>query len=113
MKELTCIVCPRGCRLVVDDDLNVTGNTCPRGKTYAISELTNPTRMVTTTVRVENRDHVVCSVITSKPIQKDKVFDVIKLVNELKVSAPTKVGDVLSKNILGTDVDLIISKNID
>ena len=42
MKELTCIVCPRGCRLKVDDNMEVSGNACPRGKIYAINELTHP-----------------------------------------------------------------------
>ena len=40
--------------LEVDENLNVTGNTCPRGKTYGIAEVTNPTRMITSTVRLIN-----------------------------------------------------------
>ena len=113
MKEMTCIVCPRGCHLVVDDDMNVTGNFCPRGKAYAISELTHPVRMITSTVRVNNRENVVASVKTSEAIDKDKMFDVIKVINSLSISAPCRVGDVLVKNIFGTNVDIIITKNID
>ena len=113
MKEMTCIVCPRGCHLVVDDDMNVTGNFCPRGKNYAISELTHPVRMITSTVRVNNRENVVASVKTSEAIDKDKMFDVIELINSLSVSAPCHVGDVLVKNIFGSNVDIIITKNID
>ena len=113
MKEMTCIVCPRGCHLVVDDNMNVTGNSCPRGKAYAISELTHPTRMVTSTVRVLNRENMVASIKTSEAIDKDKVFDVIKAVNELGVMAPCHIGDVLIKNIFNTNVDILITKNID
>ena len=113
MKEMTCIVCPRGCHLIVDDDLNVTGNFCPRGKAYAISELTHPVRMITSTVRVNNRENVVASVKTSEAIDKDKMFDVIELINSLSVSAPCHVGDVLVKNVFNTNVDIIITKNID
>ena len=113
MKEMTCIVCPRGCRLTIDDDMNVTGNSCPRGKNYAISELTHPVRMVTTTVRVSNRENVVASVKTSEAIDKDKMFDVIKLVNSMSVMAPCHVGDVLVKNVFNTNVDILITKNID
>ena len=112
-REFTCIVCPRGCHLSIDENMNVTGNSCPRGKAYAISEVTHPTRSVTTSVRVNNRDHVVVSVKTSKNIDKDKMFEVIKLADSLSVSAPCHVGDVLVKGILGSDVDLIITKNID
>ena len=113
MKEFTCIICPRGCRLKVDDDMNVTGNSCPRGKNYAISELTHPVRMVTSTVRVSNRENVVASVKTSEAIDKDKMFDVIKLVNSMSVKAPCHVGDVLVKNVFNTNVDILITKNID
>ena len=70
MKEFTCIICPRGCRLTVDDNMNVTGNTCPRGKQYAISELTNPVRTITSSVRVNNRDDLLVSVKTSGSIPK-------------------------------------------
>ena len=113
MKEMTCIVCPRGCRLTIDDDMNVTGNSCPRGKNYAISELTHPVRMVTSTVRVSHRENVVASVKTSEAIDKDKMFDVIKLVNSMSVKAPCHVGDVLVKNVFNTNVDILITKNID
>ena len=50
MKELICIVCPRGCHLTIDENKNVTGNSCPRGVQYAINEVTNPMRMLTSTV---------------------------------------------------------------
>ncbi|MBR0294566.1 MAG: DUF1667 domain-containing protein [Bacilli bacterium] len=113
MKEMTCIVCPRGCRLKVDDEMNVTGNFCPRGKNYAISELTHPVRMVTSTVRVSNRDNMVASVKTSEAIDKDKVFMVIEAINKMSVSAPCHVGDILIKNIFDTNVDIVITKNIE
>lgn len=113
MKEMTCIVCPRGCHLVVDDNMNVTGNSCPRGKAYAISELTHPTRMVTSTVRVLNRENMVASVKTSEAIDKDKVFDVIEAINKMGVNAPCHIGDVLIKNIFDSGVDILITKNIE
>lgn len=113
MKEMTCIVCPRGCRLRIDDEMNVFGNSCPRGEKYAISELTHPVRMITSTVRVSNRDNVVASVKTSEAIDKNLMFDVIKAINETSVLAPCRIGDVLIKNIFDTNVDIIITKNID
>lgn len=113
MKEFTCIVCPRGCRLVVDDEMNVTGNTCPRGKAYAISELTNPVRTITSSIRVINREDCLVSVKTSKPIPKNMIFKVMEEINKLNVAAPTKIGDVVVKNILGLDSDIIITKNIE
>ncbi len=112
MKEFTCIICPRGCRLQVDDNMNVTGNTCPRGKDYAISELTNPVRSITSSIRVRNRDDLLVSVKTSGQIPKGKIFEVMEEINKLSVDAPTRIGDIAKKDILGLGVDILITKNI-
>lgn len=113
MKEFTCIICPRGCHLTVDDNMNVTGNTCPRGKEYAISELTNPVRTITSSVRVNNRDDLLVSVKTSGSIPKGKIFEVMEEINKISVSAPTRIGDIAKKDVLGLGVDIVITKNID
>ena len=112
MRELTCIVCPRGCRLKIDDDLNVTGNSCPRGAQYAKDELTNPKRMITSFMRVKNRDNCVVSVKTSTSIPKGMIFQVMEEINKVGVDAPTTIGEVAIKNVLGTGADIIITKNI-
>ena len=113
MKELTCIVCPRGCRLKVDDDMNVTGNSCPRGEKYAINELTNPTRTITSSIRVSNRPYTLVSVKTDKPIPKGKMFEVMQEIDKLTVEAPTQIGQVVKENILGLDSNIVITKNIE
>lgn len=113
MKELTCIVCPRGCRLKIDDELNVTGNSCPRGAQYAKDELTNPKRMITSFVRVKNRQDCVCSVKTSTSIPKGMIFEVMEEINRVGVNAPTHIGDIAIKDVLGTGADIVITKNID
>ena len=113
MKELTCIVCPRGCRLKVDDNMEVTGNACPRGKIYAINELTNPTRTITSSIRVSNRPYTLVSVKTDKPVPKDKMFDVMKEIDKLSIDAPTRIGQVVLVNVLGTDSNIVITKDID
>ena len=113
MKELTCIVCPRGCRLKVDDKMAVTGNSCPRGEKYAINELTNPTRTITSSIRVNNRPYILVSVKTDKPVPKDKMFDVMKEIDKLSIDAPTRIGQVVLANVLGTDSNIVITKDID
>ena len=112
MKELTCIVCPRGCRLTIDDNLNVTGNSCPRGAQYAKDEMTNPKRMITSFVRVKNRENCVVSVKTSQSIPKGKIFAVMEEINKVGVDAPTHIGDIAIKDVLGTGADIVITKNI-
>ena len=113
MKELTCIVCPRGCRLHVDDDMNVTGNFCPRGKVYAISELTNPVRTITTSIRVSNRPYTLVSVKTTNPVPKEKIFDVMKEIDKISVEAPVHIGQIVKTKVLGLDSDIVITKNLD
>ena len=113
MKELTCIVCPRGCRLFIDDELNVTGNSCPRGAQYAKDELTNPKRMITSVVRVKNRVDTVVSVKTSTSIPKGMIFEVMNELNNVGVDAPTHIGDIVIKNVLNTGADIVITKNIE
>lgn len=112
MTELTCIICPNGCRLKVDDDLNVTGNKCPRGAVYGKQEVTNPTRTVTSTVPCDSKSLRVCPVKTANPVPKGKMFDVMKDIDSCFVKVPCKIGDVVKKDIGGTGVDLVVTRDI-
>ena len=109
-RTLTCIVCPRGCTVTVEENMTVTGNGCKRGAEYAIAECTNPTRTVTATVRVANREDTMVSVKTAAPVPKGEMFTVMKKLRAMTVSAPIAIGDVILKDIFGTEV--IATKNI-
>lgn len=107
--EMICINCPLGCNLTVTrdgDDIQVTGNTCKRGATYAVNELTHPVRTLTTTVAIGNREGKYLAVKTAKPISKAKLFEAMKLVNSVKAVAPVKIGDVIIPDMLG-EADLV------
>lgn len=112
-KNLVCIICPRGCSLCVEgkkDNLKVSGNACKRGEKYAIDECSNPVRTVTAVVRVENRIDTMVSVKTEYPIPKDKIFDVMEIINSITVLAPINIGDIIVEDILGTKI--VATKNI-
>lgn len=111
-KELTCIVCPRGCRLKIDENLNVTGNSCPRGAIYAKEEMTAPKRMITSIMRVKNRDYTMVSVKTSTSIPKEKIFDILKEIGKVELNAPLHIGDIAIKNVLNTGSDIVVTKEI-
>ena len=113
MREFTCIVCPRGCHLIVDDNNKVTGNFCIRGEKYALSEITNPTRMITTIVRVKNREDLMVSVKTSQAVSKKLIFEILKELESFSVDAPCHIGEVLVHNILNSGADIIITKEIE
>lgn len=112
MTELICITCPKGCRLKIDDDFNVTGNACPRGAEYAQNELKNPKRVITSTVKTNSQDYPRCPVKTKGAIPKGKMFDVMKLLNHVTLSVPVCVGDIVIADVLGTGVDIVACKNI-
>ena len=112
MKEMICIVCPKGCRLRVSDAMEVTGNTCPRGVEYAVTELTAPTRVLTTTVSLRGGLNRRLPVKTSVPIPKGKLLEAMDLIGGLEVTAPVSLGAVLLENLLDTGADLIACKNV-
>ena len=113
MKELICITCPRGCHLSVDDNLNVTGNMCPRGVIYAKAELTHPVRMVTSSVTINSKEQNRLPVKTKEPIPKELIFKVMEEISNVSVNAPIKIGDVIIKNVLECGVDIVATKNIE
>ena len=114
--NLICINCPKGCHLSVeeiDGEIKVTGNSCPRGVTYAVNEMTNSLRTLTTTVSIESENCHRLPVISSKPLPKGKLMDVMKQLKTTSVKAPVHMGDVIIENVLGLDSDIIASKSIE
>lgn len=105
-RTLTCIACPLGCTLLIElngkNVVSIEGNTCPRGKEYAISECTSPVRTVTTTMKCENGELV--PVKTSKPIPKDKVFEAMGIINSTIAKLPLTVGDIIIPDLFGSHV---------
>lgn len=114
MKELICIVCPRGCHLQVDEQNNykVTGNFCPRGEVYGKAEVTNPTRTVTSTVRVSGGSHARCPVKTDRPIPKHLLFDAVALLSDIELKSPVRIGQVIAEHVCGTDANFIATRNV-
>ncbi len=112
MRELVCIVCPRGCHLKIDDSLNVTGNACPRGEAYARAETTHPTRVVTSTVRLVGGQIPRLPVKTGAPVPKELIGSVMAELSRVTVTAPVKVGDVVISDVLGTGADVVATREI-
>ena len=112
-KEMICINCPRGCHLEVDTEtLEVTGNLCIRGKTYGQSEVTNPTRTITSTCKVVGGVLTRVSCKTDKPISKQLIFKTMEAINKVTVKAPVTIGQILVENVLDTGVNVIATKDV-
>ena len=114
--HLICIGCPLGCPLTAEledgEVRSVTGNTCKNGEKYARRELTNPTRIVTTTVRVSGGELAMVSVKTASDIPKGKIFDCIRALKDVEVPAPILIGQVILPDAVGTGVDVVATRNV-
>jgi len=113
--EMVCIVCPVGCRLraeVVDGNVNVLGNTCKKGEAYAVEELTNPTRTVTSSVPVSGGHMALLSVKTARPVPKASIPAVLAALKCASAQAPVPVGAVVLRDVAGTGVDVVATRSI-
>jgi len=114
IKQLTCIECPRGCKLSVEIDsgkvISVTGNACPKGEPYARAEIENPARVLTSTVIAVGLDLKMVPVRTDKPIPKDKMPEAMREIKKIRLSRPVRPGDIIAERFLGMDVNLIATR---
>lgn len=114
-KSFTCIVCPNGCEIrveIVEGKYNISGESCPRGKTYVLQEMTDPQRTISTSIRVKGGVQPLCSVRLTKPIPKNLIRDAVSVIHSLQLSAPVIAGTVLISGILGTDSDVIATRDV-
>jgi CxxC motif-containing protein len=115
-KKLICITCPAGCQLelIVDGStiIESAGNACKRGLEYAAHELSNPRRMVTTSVKVSGGSHPLVPVYTEAAIPKPRIFELLAELRGLEVAAPVERGQTILENALGTGVNVVASRNV-
>lgn len=115
-RELTCIGCPLGCLVTVQLEqgkvVEISGHSCKRGETYARKEVTNPTRIVTTTVQICGGTEDMLAVKTKTDVPKSKLFACVKALKGLNVNAPIELGDVVLHNVAGTGVDVVATKSV-
>lgn len=113
MADMICIICPRGCHLHVDEEsLAVSGNRCEKGAEYGKTELQNPTRTLTSTVRLEGGALRRCPVRSSVPIPKGKLREAVAALEGVTLTAPVEIGQVAFKNILNCGADVIVTRSI-
>lgn len=117
IKKYTCIICPNGCEIEVELEKNeiksIKGSACKKGDKYVHQELFNPRRNIATSIKIQNGDLPIVSARLSEPIPKDKIFEVMDLIKDINLQAPVYIGDIVIKNILNLNSNLIITKNIE
>ena len=128
-KSFTCIVCPVGCNIEVEytetnnnikinkennfNVINIKGNQCIRGKEYVIQELINPARVITTTVKTIYADFPRLPVKTDKPVPLKDIFIFMKEINKITIDRKVKIGEIVAKNLCGSDINLIATFPLD
>ena len=111
-REFTCIICPNGCEISADYEIqadqsvvihSLEGATCKRGAEYV---------NIATSVLVEGGELPLASVRLTAPIPKARIFDAMDEIKKCRLKAPVKAGTVVIKGIVGLDADVIVTKNV-
>ena len=115
-EKMICITCPMGCTLEVTREgctvLNVEGNTCKRGLEYVERELTDPRRMVATTVKVKGGIHPLVPVYTEEAFPKPRIFELLAELRKVELEAPVEMGQVVLENALDTGINVVASRTM-
>jgi CxxC motif-containing protein len=113
-ENIICIACPQGCHLNIEklanQEFDITGNKCPRGKKYAVEEMTNPKRMVTYVVKSNSSKLPFIPIKTTEAIPIGLISELLSKLKKTEVSTPIKRGDILIKNFKNTDVDIVFTR---
>ncbi|MCX5668160.1 MAG: DUF1667 domain-containing protein [Candidatus Omnitrophica bacterium] len=115
-KKLTCVECPKGCLLSIDVEncrvVRVSGSECPKGEKYAIQEIENPARILTSAVLAQGLSLKMVPVRTDKPIPKSKIMEAMGEIKKIRLKSPVKAGFVIVENFLGLSVNLLATRSI-
>lgn len=114
-EKVICVTCPKGCTLEVTKDGETVVsilNGCKRGHEYAKQELTDPRRMVASSVRISGGIHPLLPVYTSAPFPKPRIPELLKALREVEVSAPVNLEQPILENALGTGINVLASREM-
>ncbi len=116
-QNFTCIICPNGCDITAElsdqgEVLSVSGNLCPNGEKYVREEVTAPKRNIATSVLVESGELPLASCRLTGPIPKERIFDAVREIHKVHLTAPVKAGQVILKDLLHLHVDVILTRSV-
>ena len=116
MEKVICVTCPKGCTLEVTRDgetITHVEKGCKRGHKYAQQELTDPRRMVATSVKIEGGLHPLLPVYTAAPFPKPMIADLLAVLREVKIKTPVRMDDVILQDALNTGIDILASRGME
>lgn len=119
-EKITCIGCPKGCSLTVTklnesntpESFKIEGNGCKIGLNYAYKEMTNPVRVLTSTIRVLGGERELVAVKSVPEVPKDLQLTCMEIIKRTTVTAPVHAGDILINDILGTGANIVAGEDV-
>lgn len=112
MREITCIVCPVGCRILIEED-EISNYKCKKGLQYAIQEIKNPKRGLTTTLKAVGLSKRRVAVRLDSEIPKEMIFEVLKEIKKMKITKKIKRGEIILENVLNLGANLVSQETVD
>ncbi len=107
---IICTICPNGCKIQVAGDGTISGNLCKRGVEYALQEMKEPLRTLTSVVNTE--DGLMVPVKTDKPISLKSMKKAMEELNSLTLVLPIRLGDIIIKDIGETGANLVATASL-
>lgn len=114
-EKVICVTCPKGCTLEVTREgqtVVAVKNGCKRGHEYARQELVDPRRRVASSVRIRKALHPLLPVYTSAAFPKPRIPELLMLLRKVEINAPVHMDDVVVKDVLGTGIDVLASREM-
>ncbi|MDR0637097.1 MAG: DUF1667 domain-containing protein [Treponema sp.] len=120
MRSLTCIVCPIGCALSVEEGpeaaLSISGNRCPRGVVYAQEEIRVPKRVVTATCGIASpaldSGPRRVPVKTQQACPRERINDLLADIYKTRVRLPVKTGEAVITDWKGSGINVVAVRSL-
>lgn len=115
MENITCILCPNGCNLSIEklgQEWEIKGNKCPKGKQFAINEITDPRRSVCSTIKTTFKKVPRLPVRTDGEVPLETIFNVMAQINSKNLDIPVHVGEVIIENVSNTGINVIATSDL-
>jgi CxxC motif-containing protein len=122
MRNLTCIVCPIGCSLTIEEETGeagepapaISGNRCKRGAAYALEEIRAPKRVVTATCAVDGgrAGPRRAPVKTTLPCPKELIPVLLADIYRLRLTLPIREGDRVMADWQDSGIDVIALRDL-
>ncbi len=93
-----------------DELIEIEGNTCKAGEKYVKSELKNPTRVLTSTVKVKNGILPRVPVKSTEELPKGKILDSVRKLDDIELEAPIDIHQTAIENILDTRINIVTTR---